>query len=505
MELVDLLGNAARSNKRKTAVICGVERLAYPDLAGLAARCAENLTSAGARPGDRVAALFPNCHLYLATYFAALQSRLVLVPINLRLHPKEIRQILRHSGSRLLIGDPQSVARVFDQGPLATREGWVIRALDEFAGEAPADAVAGAAQLYYTSGTTGSPKGVILTRDNLAAHAAMTIEELAFTGDDTWLHAAPMFHLADAWAVWTVTAVAGTHVMMPRYDPDTVFDRIESAGVTITNLVPTMLLGLLEAASRRGRGLPSLRLLLSGGAPISPSTVARVEDLLGSPYAQTYGLTETSPFLTFSLLDEKLKLLPRKAQLRQRARTGRAARGIELRVVHPPGLAEFRDVPADDASVGEVVVRGPTITPGYWRDEESTRLAFLGGWFHTGDLGTIDRYGFVNLVDRARDVIITGGENVYSIEVENALYEHAEVLEVAVFGIPDETWGETVRAAVVLRESGTVSPAGLIAFCRERIARFKCPRAVDLVEALPRTGSGKIDKKALRAPFRTGP
>ncbi len=504
MDLGDLLETAARENKRENAVICGGERLAYPDLADLATRCAEDLARAGARPGDRVAALFPNCHLYLATYFAALQSRLVLVPINLRLHPNEVREILHHSGSRVLIGDPQSVARIFGRGPRPSEEGWITRVLDGPGGEDPAELIEGAAQLYYTSGTTGRPKGVILTRDNLAAHAAMTIDELAFTGDDAWLHAAPMFHLADAWAVWTVTAVAGTHVMMPRYDPDAAFEQIESAGITITNLVPTMLLGLLEAASHRGRGLPSLRLLLSGGAPISPSTVARVEDLLGCPYAQTYGLTESSPFLTFSLLDESLKALPREAQLRQRARTGRAARGVELRVVHPSGSAEFRDVPADDASVGEVIVRGPTITPGYWRDEESTRLAFLGGWFHTGDLGTIDRYGFINLVDRAKDVIITGGENVYSTEVEKAIYEHAAVLEAAVFGVPDETWGETVRAAVVLREPGTVSPAELIAFCRERVGRFKCPRAVDIVEALPRTGSGKIDKKALRAPFRIG-
>lgn len=229
MELVDLLGDAARANQHGTAVICGGERLAYPALADLATRCAENLATAGARPGDRVAALFPNCHLYLATYFAALHSRLVLVPINLRLHPNEVHQILRHSGARLLIGEPRSVARVFDQEPLPTREGWVIRALDGFASEDPGDAIAGAAQLYYTSGTTGSPKGVILTRDNLAAHAAMTIEELAFTGDDTWLHAAPMFHLADAWAVWTVTAVAGTHVMIPRYDANAAFERIESA------------------------------------------------------------------------------------------------------------------------------------------------------------------------------------------------------------------------------------------------------------------------------------
>ena len=175
-----------------------------------------------------------------------------------------------------------------------------------------------------------------------------------------------------------------------------------------------------------------------------------------------------------------------------------------MRVVQPAGSASFDDVPADDETVGEVVVRGPTVTPGYWLEPEETRRAFLGGWFHTGDLGTMDQYGFLNLVDRAKDVIITGGETIYSTEVEHALYDHSSIVEAAVFGVPDETWGESVRAAVVLARPGAATPEDLIKFCRQRIARFKCPRSLDIVDAMPRTGSGKIDKKALRAPFWSG-
>ena len=349
----------------------------------------------------------------------------------------------------------------------------------------------------------------------------------------------PMFHLADAWAIWTVTAAGGVHVMLPRFDADVAWSLMDGAGVTITNLVPAMIPGLLEASQRRGRPPRGLRVLLSGGAPIAPRVVSRIVEILGCEYVQTYGLTETSPFLTFSLLDETLRRLPPEEQLRLRARTGRAARGIELRVVLPAGAETFHDVPSDDTTVGEVIVRGATVTPGYWRNETATREAFLGGWFHTGDLGTIDARGFLNLVDRAKDVIVTGGESVYCSEVEAALHEHAAVVEAAVFGVPDDTWGEAVRAAVVL--STGFSPEGgdaaggremslphgdrakkdpgvggtdddsrsragvdLIAFCRARLAAYKCPRAIDVVAALPRTGSGKTDKKALREPFWRG-
>jgi acyl-CoA synthetase (AMP-forming)/AMP-acid ligase II len=502
MDPRSLLASAAARRPHGVAVRCGGADLGYPDLRRLADRIGRALVSAGAGPGDRVAALFPNCHLYLASYFAALERDLVLVPLNLRLSEVETRAVLEHSGARLAVGRPELLARLAPGAPPAGEDGWAVGGVEGAAGgqEAPPG---DAAHLYYTSGTTGLPKGVILTRGNLAAHVAMTLDELAFGEGDVWLHAAPMFHLADAWAVWTVTAAAATHVFLPRFDPGAAFDLIESAGVTLTNLVPAMLVGLLEEAGRRGRRLPSLRLLLSGGAPIAPRVVARVGEVLGCEYAQTYGLTETSPYLTFSLLDEGLRRLPAGEQLRYRARTGRAARGVELRVVVPPSVAEFADVPPDDASVGEVVVRGPTVTPGYWRDPAATREAFRGGWFHTGDLGTLDRRGFLNLVDRAKDVIVTGGESVYSTEVEHVLYEHPAVREAAVFAVPDEAWGEAVRAAIVPAGPGAAA-AEIIAFCRGRIAHYKCPRVIDIVAALPRTGSGKIDKKALREPFWKG-
>jgi fatty-acyl-CoA synthase len=497
-----LLTDAARRRPCGVAVLCGAARLEYPALERLSEGLARALRGAGAAPGDRVAALFPNCHLYLAAYFAALQAESVLVPLNLRLLPSEQRAILEHSGAVLVIGEPGAVGRLCGEAA-ASGDGWRIARVEPPGAGAGLPA-GGAAHLYYTSGTTGRPKGVVLTAGNLVTHVSMTLAELGFTSRDVWLHAAPMFHLADAWAIWTVTASAGTHVMLPRYDPAAAFDLATAAGVTLTNLVPTMIPGLLHEAERRRGGLPSLRLLLSGGAPIASRTVARIVTTLGCEYVQTYGLTETSPFLTFSLLDDELRALPPEERLRYRARTGRPASGVELRVVAPPAGDSFDDVPRDDRAVGEVVVRGPTVTPGYWADEAATREAFRGGWFHTGDLGTIDARGWLNLVDRAKDVIISGGETIYSTEVEHVLHEHPEVREAAVFAVPDETWGEAVRAAVVLAPGPAPSARDLLVFCRERLAHFKCPKTIDLLEALPRTGSGKIDKKTLREPFWRG-
>ncbi|MFQ5878381.1 MAG: class I adenylate-forming enzyme family protein [Acidobacteriota bacterium] len=504
MDPFHLLPTACRLRPRAPTIRCAGAALRYDDLRRLAERMVREVQRAGAGAGDRVAALFRNCHLYLACYFGALQGGFVLVPLNLRLHPAEKRGILGHSGSRALVGEPSLMAPLLGEAPRSMEGGWAVAPLDP-KDEARDPLMPGdAAHLYYTSGTTGRPKGVVLTRANLAAHVEMTLDELEITERDVWLHAAPMFHLADAWAVWTVTAVAGTHVMLPRYGAAAVLDLLEREGVTITNLVPTMLTELLAEAARRGRKPPSLRLLLSGGAPMPRRAVARVAEVLGCPYAQTYGLTETSPFLTFSLLGARQRRLPVAERLRLLARAGRPARGIRLRVVRFGPRGEMTDVPPDDATVGEVVVRGPTVTPGYWRDPASTREAFRDGWFRTGDLGTLNGDGSLNLVDRAKDVIVTGGETVYSAEVEHLLHDHPAVREAAVFGVPHRVWGESVRAAVVLSAPGAARAEELVAFCRGRIARFKCPRGVDLLPELPRTGSGKIDKKALRAPFWRG-
>ena len=501
---LDLLPTATRLRPDGPAVVCGELRLSYRELAAQSERIGAGIAAAGVRRGDRVAALFPNCHLFLATYFAALAGELILVPLNLRLHPGEMLGILEHCGAKALVGVPGLIESLLGRAVEPAGSGYAVAPLSpgqEGLGEVrPVDA----AHIYYTSGTTGRPKGVILSRANLAAHVEMTLDELSFGCSDVWLHAAPMFHLADAWAVWTVTACGGTHVMLPRFNARAALDLANATGVTITNLVPTMLSELLVEAERRGERLSSLRLMLSGGAPIAPRTVARVRGALGGEYAQTYGLTETSPFLTFSLPDAARTFSPGGDSLQSRARTGRAARGIELRVVQCGDGGRLSDVPADDRTVGEIIVSGATVTNGYWRDPEATREAFRDGWFHTGDLGTIDASGSVNLVDRAKDVIVTGGETVYSTEVEHVLHEHPEVREAAVFGVPHKRWGESVRAAVVLEAARETTPEDLVTFCRGRIARFKCPRSIEVVPALPRTGSGKIDKKALREPFWKG-
>jgi fatty-acyl-CoA synthase len=498
-----LLDEAARRHGDRAALHCGGRWRSYRDVAAIQERMAEGLRAAGARPGDRVAAFFPNCHLFLAAYYAALRSSLVLMPMNLRLAPPETEAVLRRGGARFLLrsaeGDGFTIAPVPAASPAPPGAEAVA-----VAGGRAAAAPAEGALLYFTSGSTGEPKGVLLTLANLAAHAEMTLRALRFSSGDVWLHAAPMFHLADAWAIFTATAAGAGHAFLPRWDGGAARDVVAAAGVTLTNLVPAMIPAFLDAAQRDPAGVRSLRLLLSGGAPIAPSLPERIETGLGCEYAQTYGLTETSPFLTFSLLADAERGLPPETRRLIQARTGRAVPGVSLRVVAPPGSERFEDVPADDVAVGEVVVRGATVTPGYFDDAAATAEAFRGGWFHTGDLATIDATGSIQLVDRAKDVIISGGETVYSVEVERALLLHPEVREAAVFAVPDDRLGEAVRAAVALHPGGTALAADLAAFCRRRIAGYKCPRAFDLLEALPRTGSGKIDKRSLRAPHWRG-
>ncbi|HEV8200127.1 MAG TPA: AMP-binding protein [Candidatus Polarisedimenticolia bacterium] len=502
MDVRRLLDEAAQRHPDRTLLHCGGRRSSYAELAALQDRMARALRAAGAQPGDRVAAFFPNCHLFLAASYAALKSELALMPMNLRLAPAEREAVLERGGARFLLGTPALLPAT----DLVHADGWGLgRASrrDDLDG-----ASAGPQEgflLYFTSGTTGDPKGVVLTRGNLEAHAAMTLEALRFSDRDVWLHAAPMFHLADAWAIFTATAAGAAHAFLPRWDAREAVALVRDAGVTLTNLVPSMIPDFLDAAAAAPGATASLRLLMSGGSPIAPALVERIETTLGCEYLQTYGLTETSPFLTFSFLEDAERLAPGPERWRRLGRTGRAAPGIALRVVQPAASAAFDDVRADDTEVGEVVVRGASVTPGYWRDPEATSAAFLGGWFHTGDLGTIDAHGSVQLVDRAKDVIVTGGETVYSVEVERALLSHPAVREAAVFAVPDARYGEAVRAAVVL-QPGTpaAEAAGLRDFCRGRMAGYKGPRTIDVVEALPRTGSGKVDKKRLREPFWRG-
>jgi acyl-CoA synthetase (AMP-forming)/AMP-acid ligase II len=502
----------------RQALIDGAVSLTYRQFAERVFRLANALTVRGITRGSVVALLAPNCHEFMEAYYACALLGAVANPINVRLSTREIALILEDSQARALICH-EDLGHLGTTSVLACPEINVLLwigtgsppeipvetcryepALEQAHPERPALAPCSAedlAQLYYTSGTTGKPKGVMLTHGNVTFHALAAIADLRLSDADTWAHVAPMFHLADAWATFAVTWVGGKHVFVPYFNAAQVLATIERERVTISNLVPTMLTALINDPQAADFDYSSLRVLLSGGAPIAPETVRRIVATFGCDYIQTYGMTETSPYLTVSVLKEHLTHLSSDRQLQIKSRTGRPFIGVELQVVRADG----REVAWNDAEVGEIVVRGPTVTPGYWRQEEATAEAIKNGWLHTGDLAVIDQEGYVNIVDRKKDTIITGGENVYSTEVEHVLYEHPAVLECAVIGVPDAHWGESVKAIVVTRDGLSVTADQLIAFARERLAHYKCPRSVDFVPELPKTGSGKIMKKALKQAY----
>jgi len=518
MHIASLLERAVRLWPDRTAVTCGGHCATYSQLGHRVDALAGALATEGITAGDRMAILHPNCHVFLEIYFAAARLGAIAVPINTRLAGQEVAAILADSGARVLLAHT-SLARTVDatlgagdgwsgllvwsgdgtpsdsHRPLRKYEAW-LEGATPFEGEhGPGDDAV--AHLYYTSGTTGRPKGVMLTHRNVVSHAWGTIAELHLDDRDTWAHVAPLFHLADAWATFAITAVGGHHVLVPRFDPGNVLSVFRQRGITITNLVPTMLNDLVRVPGAADAPYPALRTIMSGGSPISPELVRRIMETFGCRYIQTYGMTETSPYLTLSLLKDHLRSAPADEQFRYLSRTGREFITVDLRVVDTVG----RDVPRDDQTVGEIWVRGASVTPGYWNLPDETAAAFEGDWLKTGDLAVMDAEGYVNIVDRKKDMIVSGGENVYSTEVEYVLAEHAAVRECAVIGVPDARWGEAVKAIVVRAAGHDVAAEDIVAFCKIRLAGYKAPKSVEFVDALPRTGSGKIYKKGLKERF----
>lgn len=520
MILTEMLSRAKRLFPEKKAIRCGGQVLTYRAFADRINSLAHALKRMGIGRDDKVAVLLPNCHYYLEVYFATALPGAVTAPLNFRLSPREIAFILNDSGAKLLLADPlfsPAVSAVRREEGCSLPVIWTApaetarlvgdvdyeEAIERNAGlpalESPARPE-DCAQLYYTSGTTGRPKGVMLSHKNVYLHALGTVAELNLTDRDVWVHAAPLFHLADAWATWAITLVGGTHVLVPEFNAKAVLEIFEREKATITNLIPTMLNLMVNHPDAVKHDYSSLRALLSGGAPIAPEVVRKIVETFKCDYIQTYGMTETSPYLTLSLLKEHLKSLPKAEQLCFKAKTGREFIAVELRVVNDLG----EEVAPDEKEVGEIIVRGDTVTKGYWKLPEETAKAIRNGWLYTGDMAVIDSEGYVTIVDRKKDMILTGGENVYSTEVENVLYLHPAILECMVIGVPDEKWGETVKGIVALKEGKEATAEEIIAFCKERIAHYKAPKSVDFVEALPRTGSGKIQKKVLRDTYWAG-
>jgi acyl-CoA synthetase (AMP-forming)/AMP-acid ligase II len=521
MHLYQILEIAAEQYPNNTAVICGNIQYNYSELKNRVDILANNLRELGITKDTKLAIIHKNCHSYLETYFAAAKLGAVLVPVNFRLAPDDFVYIINNSKAKILISEPEFITPILrkrDEFPsiekiILTRDNSDILVhlnyikYDSLLVPLPEEKLSTSeirsddiAHIYYTSGTTGQPKGVILTHRNNYVHAEWTIKELNLTQNDVWLHVSPLFHLADAWAVWTLTKVGATHVIVPGFEPTEVLEAIGSHKVTLTNFIPTMLNILVSCSGTKYFDCSSLRLIMSGGAPIAPEVVRKILDVFGCDYIQTYGLTETSPFLTMSILKDQLKMLPFEDRFKYMTTTGRPFAKVQLKVVNEMDI----EVEKDDHDVGEIIVKGETITPGYWELPEVTSQRIKDGWLHTRDLATINSEGYVTIVDRIDDMIITGGENVFSIEVENVLYSHPDIIEACVVGLPHEIWGEMVAAIVMVQKDTNIKEDDIIDFCKKNLAHFKAPKKVFFVNELPKTGSGKIFKYKLRKQFCSG-
>lgn len=509
-----ILEKALSLYENKEAVVCSGKRFTYGRFGERVFKLSRLLKKMGVRPGERIAILHRNSHHYLEVYFAAAQIGAILNPLNYRLSSNELDFILSDSGAGILIAEDllcDTVAALKDgkngiKQIIWTGSGDVTDAFTSLRYEEAIEAERSdflqppdiqdesTAHLYYTSGTTGNPKGVMLSHQNVCIHALAAIAELGIRDHDNWIHAAPLFHLADAWATFAVTLAGGKHVVVPEFEPTNVLSTIQNERITITNMVPTMLNMLVNTPGVDTYDLTSFRAILSGGAPIAPEVVKNIMDTFQCDYIQTYGMTETSPYLTLSILKENILTFLPEEQFIFKAKTGRPFMGVLLKVVREDG----REVEPDEKEVGEIIVKGDIVTKGYWNRPEETAKAIRDGWLYTGDLAVCDSEGYVNIVDRKKDMIITGGENVYSVEVENALYTHPGVLEAAVIGVPDTKWGEAVKAFVVLKPGCKATEEEVINHCREQIAHYKTPKSVVFIDGLPKTGSGKIFKMGLK-------
>ena len=447
----------------------------------------------GLAPQDRVGVISLNSDRYLELYLGLPAAGFVLVPVNSRLAPAEMRAILADAGVSVLFADADY--------PGAAGAGQVVMMPDDYE-----DLIAGAdevplgegvaeddlAALFYTSGTTGAAKGAMHTHRSLVCSALHFMATWPFDRQTRWLVASPLFHTGGIIGTLATVWVGGAHVIMPRFDPDLAVDLIEREAVTHTLLVPTMLAAAAGAQLARPRNVSSLRYLSHGASPISAETLRRTRQAFpNAELLHVYGTTEATPITTLLPHEERILDTPLVRSC------GQPAMGVEIRVVD----SSLADVPP--GAVGEIIVRSPSVMAGYWRKPEATAEVMRGDWYLTGDLGYTDDASYIYLVDRVKDMIVSGGENIYSIEVEDALATHPAVAESAVFGVPDPRWGESVYAVVSCRKQVTADE--LVAHCRERIAGFKVPRCIELrTEPLPKSAAGKILKRDLREPHWAG-
>jgi fatty-acyl-CoA synthase len=472
----------------------------------------------GLRSGDRVAYISFNNHQLLEGYFGVIQARAIVMPLNVRLSPPELASILNHSGARFLLFE-NDFAPVVEQmrpdlvsvekyvaldAPLPLAEVTYEEILAQGTAE-PADIGSYGemeiAELFYTSGSTGSPKGVALSHRTLYLHALDVYCLYRDMDTAVDLHTIPLFH-ANGWGRPQASTLIGLkQVMVRRFEPSLVFRLIREHRATNMSLVPTMANALLNSPELASADLSSLRQVMVGGAAASPELIQRIEQAFGCECLSGYGLTETAPVLTTSRRKPTVTYADDADRHRRQSMAGWPLPGVEVRVVD----AGMRDVPRDMTSMGEVVARGDHIMEGYYREPDQTAAVMSGGWFHTGDMAVWDNESYIHIVDRTKEIIVSGGENISSIEVEKAVFAHPSVLECAVVAAPDEQWGEVPAAIVVVKPGQTLTQEELIEFLGSRLAKFKLPRIFEFrLEPLPKTGTGKIRKMMLKEPFWAG-
>ena len=503
MTPVDLLARAAYMYPEKVALVHGDRKFTYAELGERAWRLANALRAAGLEKGDRVATLLPNCPAMLEAHFGVPAAGGILVTVNTRLSSGEIEYILRHSGARHLLLDAElaDLVEPIDLSGihvLVVDETGAADDYEEFLAYAsPEQPVSWledeeeTISINYTSGTTGRPKGVQYTYRGAYLNALNEALVADLSQESVFLWLQPMFHCNGWCFTWAVTAVAGRHVTIRKVEPDVIWDVVDAEGVTHFNGAPTVQLMIINTLKAHRVEHPVT--VTVAAAPPSPTLFARMDEL-NFRVVHVYGLTETYGPTTVSPEQDDWRELSDEQRAKLLARQGQAYISADLvRVVDE----DMHDVPRDGETMGEVVMRGNLVMGGYFDDPEATATAFRGGWFHSGDLAVWHADGNVELRDRGKDIIISGGENISSIEVEQTIVAHPAVLECAVVAIPHEHWGERPKAFVTLRDDGVATGAEIIAFARGRLAHYKCPDAVEF-GPLPKTSTGKVQKYVLR-------
>jgi len=517
---------AAQEYPDKIGVVDGDKRLTYRQFWDRSARLASALANLGVEPGDRVASLSFNSSELLELYYGVPMARAILLSLNVRLSPEEQTYILEHSGSKLVVFDPEFLPLVeqlreklpalrwlplseLEQAPSWCESG-CYSSLVESAAPMDVDFTTydedAVAELFYTSGSTGRPKGVMLSHRTLYLHglgvmAAGLRSPGPLRGDQkVELHTIPLFH-ANGWGrPHSLTMAGGRHVMVKRFEPETVCRLIEQERATAFSAVPTMATAMVHFPDRDQFDLSSLEEITLGGAASTPALVASVEETFNCRCQSGYGLTESGPVASTAHLKDGLGELDETERLRRQASTGTAVPGCEMRVAGPDGA----DVPRDGKSVGEVLIRGDNVMDGYWNEPEATAAVMEGAWLHTGDMAVWDEQRYFLIVDRKKDIIISGGENISSLEIERVIAEHPAVYENAVIGVPHEKWGETPIALVALKPGATADEAEIRDHVRAHLAGFKVPTSVEFRAELPKGATGKIIKRVLRDAYWEG-